>query len=371
MEINSVYINEKFYTLLPSYILQDVKVFNLADQKFWKGTNFIASPRFGKRKIWDMSNLSNFPIIDLSKTTNKTYTEISDQRASELESLIETRNIPLAIFWSGGIDSSLIICSILKNFKKENLSNVVVLMNNWSFLENPTLFNLIKENQLQIQNIDDLPEEYLNELFSSHIVTDGEPADKLWLVEIAIRYKDIFGNDSLNTLLRNSSESFIKFLEFSMPVHNAKYYFNFLLDNIKETNAPVETVGDLFWWVNFNYHWDGHLLGWYTKHTIKNQEAFKNYCLNYHPWYVTEDYQYWSFFENSKTKNIFSNAGEYKLEAKQYCFEIDKNEYYLKYKTKTGSYNRGNFKNNSLIILEDGTEFSGDIEEFISENYIG
>lgn len=331
-------------------------IFNKADQKFWTGTCFIAHPRYGTSKVWRMqSDLAMAPRPDLQYKQTKSFCEITDVRAQELLELVRSTGKRLAVFWSGGIDSTVTVSALIKNFPTHDLSYIDIYMNNYSFMENPGFFQcVIKKNQINCIDLADLSSLTLPQLFAQNLVTDGEPADKLWLVEIGLRYFREKGEASLRQSLEQGRIHFIDFLTKFMHQGEAEYYWNSIMDNVHETKAPVTTIADLFWWINFNYHWNGHLLAWYAKHVEKTREHWANYQKNYHPWYNTVDYQTWSFGDSSKDRVFFSGPGEYKMEAKQYIFDLHPDHHYLRYKTKLGS-GRSGIAYHSLIIMEDGT----------------
>ena len=53
---------------------------------------------------------------------NKSFEEIVDNRSLQLLEQIKASNKKLAVMYSGGIDSTVIMCSIVKNWPKENVS---------------------------------------------------------------------------------------------------------------------------------------------------------------------------------------------------------------------------------------------------------
>jgi len=366
-----IFIHSSIYQHL-HHMMQDLEVYHKADQDFWTGSEFIAHPRFGEQKIWNFKSDLDFACRpSLDQTQKKTFAEITDSRSGEILDIMKTTGKRLAVFWSGGIDSTVVLSAIVKNFPPSYLQMIDVYMNNHSFMEYPLYYNrVIKHHKLNCINIENLSSHQLPTLFAEKIVTDGEPADKLWLVKVGISYFQEYGFQAMHESLNQGHDRFIKFLCFYMDEDQAHHYWNFVIDNIFETQAPVETIADLFWWINYNYHWNGHLLIWYAKHLDKNNTAWMNYQLNYHPWYNSLDYQTWSFSDNAKLRLLFTNPSEYKMEAKTYIFDLLKDENFIRYKTKHASGHRGDSSYRGLVIFEDGSAINhaSELGNFVREN---
>lgn len=373
-----MYIGSDIYNALVAVSAKDrsnqitaLGMHNKADQKFWTGSRFIAHPRYGNNKVWHINAdlpMACKPSLDHYQT--KSFSEITDQRSQDLLHLLEITGKRLAVFWSGGIDSTVILCALLKHLPRVFWPRIDVYMNNYSFLENPSFYQrVIKHYDLNCVNISSLSSHRLPQLFAQSIVTDGEPADKLWLVEIGLRYFQEHGASAMRQSLQSGRHSYICFLSRFMDSEEANSHWDYVIDNINDTQAPVSTIADLFWWINFNYHWNGHLLSWYAKHAVQSKRHWKNYQANYHPWYNTLDYQSWSFCDSNKERVFFNQPGEYKMEAKRYIFDLHKDPHYLHYKTKLGSGRRGTSTYNSLVIMEDGTSFDprSDLAGFLDQ----
>jgi len=66
---------------------------------------------------------------DYDNNFNKKISTICDERALEIQDKLLSSNKELYVMWSGGIDSTAVLVSILKNFKSEALKRVVVCLN--------------------------------------------------------------------------------------------------------------------------------------------------------------------------------------------------------------------------------------------------
>jgi hypothetical protein len=366
-------ISFDFYQLLPPDLRDQLQPFLLADQKMWPGCESVSSARYGKTKIWNFYHDPDYVACPpLNQHFNKNFSEVTDLRAQEIKKTMQARNQPLAIFWSGGIDSTVVLSSVIKNFDSADLKNVIVIANNRSYFENPVFYHsVIERYQLKTVNFNNFSNEAIQSLFDKHLVTDGEPADKLWMVNLAIQYESAYGAGSLTTPLTQVKHQFIEFLTDYMSINQATEYYDAVLQNIKESGIEIVTVGDLFWWINFNFHWVEHLLIWYNQFQIKNIDSYKKYKQNYMPWYNSQEYQLWSLSDRPKLIPADS-LNLYKMPAKQYIYDLDQNSYYLNYKSKLGSPKNLKKTNDDLVILADGTILDCKnfdlVQEFIHTN---
>lgn len=366
-------ISPQFYQLLPAGLQSQLEMFYLADTKFWHGYGPVSFPRYGQSKLWDFYIDRDCVFSPgLNQSTDKSFEEISDQRAIEIKHAMQQHNRELAVFWSGGIDSTVILTSIIKNFTPDELSNVTVIANNQSYFENPIFYHkIIKKFHLKTLNFKNLSNEIIQSLFDTYLVTDGEPADKLWISNAAIQFQIMHGGDLLAQPFKNTSCKFIEFLGQYMSNQQSHDYYDYLLQNIIETQVDINTTGDLFWWINFNFHWVEHLLIWYNLFPNKSAHSYNQYKKYYKPWYNTIDYQLWSLSSQSKT--IADDCYElYKMPAKQYIHQLVDDDFYYNYKSKLGSSKPAPPPPPDFVILSDGSRLdhtnTAVLEKFINEN---
>jgi len=366
-------ISSEFYKVLPSELATQLETFYLADKKFWHGCDTISFPRYGPNKIWDFHYDSDYLLNpDLDCTFDQTFSQVTDSRAIEIRNHMRQHDQELAVFWSGGIDSTVILSAIVKNFQTADLKNVTVFANNQSYFENPTFFhNVIEKYHLRTTNFTNFSNNAIQHLFDTHIVTDGEPADKLWMVNVALQFESTYGQGLLGKSYQSTSDRFIDFLTGYMTIAQAQLYYEYLIQNIQETGVNIHTLGDLFWWINFNFHWIEHLLIWYQQFPVKNASTYQQFKKNYKPWYNSNEYQLWSLADRPKLL-LPDQLNLYKMPAKQYIYELDNDRFYLNYKSKVGSSKSLTKVSSDLVILADGSKLDHTnntiLTEFINTN---
>jgi hypothetical protein len=282
-----------------------------------------------------------------------------DERALQLNKKMKESKKKLGIMWSGGIDSTAIVVSILKNFSKQDIENVEIYLNESSIVENAIFFKdfVVKNFKLENCRDDDYNIKYTDQE-NNYIIVDGEPADL------------IFGSDFyINKFLRSDNfekmnlpwKGNLKLITSCFNVHDesneekfnveegfVNWFIGQQISNMQKTDIPVDTIMDFFWWINFDNRWSVRCtqknLGYVDKRlynenlsnyiklseyirTIRNTEHFFN----------TEDFQKWATTKRKIECVPFKTIYDYKLPLKNYIFNYTKDEFYRLFKTKVNS----------------------------------
>ena len=97
---------------------------------------------------WEQTVPDKYRLPVYDATFSKSFSEVTDQRALEIKSLINEKNQKFALMYSGGIDSTLALSALIKNLTTEELKNIVVCANEQSIIENPTFWNKFIWNKI-------------------------------------------------------------------------------------------------------------------------------------------------------------------------------------------------------------------------------
>jgi hypothetical protein len=350
-----VYINQKnippvvverIQELCPSYDHASLtKILNITShQSFYS--------RLGKDTLPFKYNEQFFnariPAVDSKIKDSFEY--VTDQRCHELVKNYSDR--PWLVQWSGGIDSTVIIASLLKNLSKQQLENIVVSCNHISVFENPKFYHNWIVPNFKIIDSTRLDNKYVN----THHIIDGNPADMLQGSGLGL-YARNTGID-MSVDWKNNADQIIKFLSMQVSANAVKWMYSNIEENINSIDSDVltiESTSDWFWWVNFNWKWPAdrfHEMDWL--HT-NNLSPYFNSMIN---WFDSAEYQQWSI--NKGRYSLLednTDPGNYKLPSKKYIYQLDKNEHYLRFKTKLFSNSRVNTVS-WLCVLDDLTTLS-------------
>jgi len=243
--------------------------------------------------------------------------------------MISHADRPWLVFWSGGIDSTVIVASMIRNMNIEDRKRVTIACNRASVAENPWFYQEQILPHFRVQDNTFLDRRHA---LHNHYLIYGEPGDQIfshwcsrWL------YQDGWGWQPW----RHNQDRIIDLITSRSNTHLAQWLWQVTTDNIQSCDAPVETVFDWFWWISFNFCWAGALL---RKTLVLDRDIpFVDLYRAQISWFDSEDYQIWSLTHNAPGDREVDGPGQSKHAAKRYIYSVDQNEYYYKFKTKTNS----------------------------------
>ena len=251
------------------------------------------------------------PISDLVVLPNhkKSFAMVCDERAVELSKLPGT----LYIMWSGGIDSTVVVTSILKNWSAEDLKRVVILCNSDSIKENRNFFAVIAK-KFKIETSTDKIEELLK---LGHVLT-GEMGDQ------------IFGSAFISTVEHGEEimfEDFEKGAPRMFSIISKEYgqsYYDKHVPIVDEAPFKIKTVFDFCWWLNFTQKWQHIHLRTLASKSWTNPAQWQHRLLHF---FSTIDFQIWSMHNHDK--KIKTSWHSYKYTAKEYVIEYTKDQSFM------------------------------------------
>ncbi len=274
---------------------------------------------------------SLFPMPEF-RPQPKTYREICDERARELLSRAEKLDVTLYAFWSGGIDSTLVVASLLKNATPEQRENIVVLLSEDSIAEYPLFYEKFIRGNLRRESSSIFP--YL--LGSKHLFVNGEHNDQLFGSDIVAQFIARCGAEHIHKPF--NPDLFTSFYgEKLSDMETARFYVG-MFERLKAAAPmPLESNYDMFWWINFAVKWQTVYTRTLAYTARRNRDKItKEYTSTYYePFYNTEDFQLWSM--NNLDKKIKDSWTTYKWTAKDAIYEITKDADYRDNKKKLGS----------------------------------
>lgn len=233
------------------------------------------------------------------KYNNQTLEELCLERATYL------RNLPQKkfIMYSGGIDSTLALISIIKTHSLAELENVYICASSDSIKEFPEFWNdIARIFKGRIQSSHQHVEVFLKQ----GIVITGELGDQITGSDVAIQLASLYGEEVL----------FQSFEPIMTKFYNQAYGPNRLVENFKPTITkslyPITTAWEWVWWVNFTNKWNSVK---YRMLQVKGWEDQKNTFRNVHHFYDTLDFQIWSM--HNPDKKIKNNLNSYKFVQKK------------------------------------------------------
>lgn len=295
--------------------------------------------------------------------TSLNFDHITDQRCHWLKTHRWDR--PWLIEWSGGLDSTLVLCSILINLSKQDLEHVTVGMTPTSIYENPRFFHDCIKDKLQIKDI--TASDY-QDMYKTHYLITGEPADMLTGGALAM-HACSRGIDL--TLPWRSNRHIMK--DFLASTSAGRDGTEWLLDTMARdlegcqgSSPPVNNILEWFSWINLNWKW-------IAKKIYKFQPGLHDPDKYFHSlinWFDTDDYQNWSIHHGRYSLiTDGTSLNSYKKDFRQYIMKIFRDRYYDHFKIKIGSTSSSvSHAYPWACLLDDGSVLTAenDMDEIIS-----
>jgi hypothetical protein len=274
------------------------------------------------------------------KYVNYDLFDLIDKRALDIFEISKKVNKKIALMWSGGIDSTLVLTSFLKNLSAADLSNVEIILNSDSLVENFDFYQTFISGKFKLHHLLDF--EINNDILDRYMVLHGDPGDCIFGPSLPAFWH--LAREGKHTLPWREYRHFIAdYFDNDESIHRTPgfglWYANKISKNLEEVRPDgIDTIADWWWWNYFNFKWTASIVRPFVRMrkdysqpiSRKHQQDFANYTF-----FNTDEFQLWSY---SNLKNHFRDvqkgSSNVKQEAKNYIFKFDHNELYTSKKTK-------------------------------------
>lgn len=251
-------------------------------------------------------------IPSIPNNFTKTFEDICNERAAEL---IAT-NKELIVTWSGGIDSTGVLVSLIKA-AGANTDQIKVKFERRSIDENPDFYNNHIKDKLN------------HEIFTEYFPTRCLPSSNQLVI----------GGDNTAQIFGMSKTSFMdnRFDPWQPYVRSklSDFEYNIFMEQapLQYANAPfpIETIFDLHWWTAFSMRWSNPQIRMWRVSNDYNEEMFRNTI----PFYGSQDFQIWSLLNHDK--KVGNDPTSYKSVIKDIIYDYDGNDNYYDNKVSVTS----------------------------------
>jgi hypothetical protein len=294
---------------------------------------------------WDSPINPAFKLPPMIHITDS-LSDIADQRALELNQIAKEQNKRILIMWSGGIDSTMVVSSFIKNLSTADLQNVAVVLTLNSIMENYDFY----KTQIagKINCVPWLTVDLTDDFLEKNIVLHGDPGDCLFGPSISM-YQSLMPDgkhlepytkhlDTIARVIEERNKEAV--LRFNVP-GIGKWYSNRITQNLQEV-APegVVNVADWWWWHYINFKWSYSIMRPVFRRKTNGSELISLKTENTQSYYKnsffnTDRFQQWSY--SNLPYHVGSDKQNHKRQAKDYIYDLDHNDVYRTHKTKIES----------------------------------
>lgn len=281
---------------------------------------------------WNAKIHPGFEYNDLIYS-EQTLDDVYDMRAIELVGRAKDTDKNIFLQWSGGVDSTAMLVSFLKNLSVADRDLLTVVMSTNSILENMDFYRDHIHGQLKTVNWLDVD---VNDRFlDKNMILHGDPANCLFGPSGMMYANLVSSGDHLSPWkdhVYDIAEAIDRQTSLrANTVDIGEWYVKKVSDVLDELDyTHVKTVADWWWWNYFNFRWYASIvrpLIWSRK-DIKKPISQKNYQdFIDDTFYAGLDFQRWSF--SNLNRLITPDPDKtFKVDAKKYIFEFDQNKTY-------------------------------------------
>ena len=236
--------------------------------------------------------LDKYPFPD---NASLTFKDAALQRANEILNYDQ-----VYVLWSGGIDSTAIIVSLLETSR--SLDNVTIILNPDSIKEYYLFYKnfiLPKFNVLATEEAMMLMA--LGKL--NGIVVSGELADQLVGTPMVNTMHQLFDSEFVNS--KFTFDNFKKLCSAkNMNEQSIKCWFDLYQQSIVKAPRQIKSMFDFAWWHGFNFRWQSNDLKMYLR-------IHKN--INLKTFYSSAGFQQWSMSFVPNAQDLQSLKSEIKF----------------------------------------------------------
>lgn len=272
---------------------------------------------------------------------------------------------PIVIHWSGGIDSTAIICSfIILLGINETSKRIEIAGSTHGIYEYPLFFK-----KFILPNFTINPSSHGSKyLPPDYITVDGDPNGPICGGEAVFVWSKVLGIDILKKPITCEN---LKLLMPGLSTNQLQVYCDLTVRSAKSVDIELSNLSEWYWWYNLNFRYQ-----WFC---YKNVLGLKSYRPD-----LTIDQEFWDdhsvcFFDSSPFQAWSVNykekvledliKGKWKDAPKQLIFEVTKDSNYLTHKLKLNSA-KHRFFEKMLYGIDDGfqTITKESFSKYIVEN---
>lgn len=339
---------------LTPMIIKDIGTFSPDAQRYLRLPTMILGTHEVRARLGNFRNPWMSPVPDWYapypfKFSSVSLADVTDKRSLEMIEVAKKTNREIIIMWSGGIDSTLMLTSFLKNIPQADLELITVACTYQSIADNTEFYikYLSKNKKIRLMNMTDLVTN--NRCLDKYLVLHGDPADGLFGPSAGMYKYFLDRGQHLETWKKH----FLKMSELIEPRLETdgfvypglgKWYCDIVSRTLDESGQSdyISTVADFWWWNYFNFKW--HVVSmlplfstlldeWGEGITLQNQKFYAENLF-----FGSADFQHWSYTNLKELVGLDFHKTS-KLKPREYIYDFDKNFRFFSRKRKTGVAN--------------------------------
>jgi hypothetical protein len=286
----------------------------------------------------------SYPRFDLEESLYKikrdSFNLLPDGRINlDFEATTDNRSLELLersskydkvyVYYSGGIDSTLILSAMIKNWSRQDLEKVVLVMNEHSIKENPKMYESYIKDKFRTE---DTASYFTGKttLTNQHIYVTGDLGGPLSHVESIPLYEEMFPS-TYKESWSTQKDNIIQFFSHGATKDAAVVVFDMISRSLEKNKVNVDSVFDFMWWVSFNWGYDIDMYHLPMLHSTLDVSTDTEQFMkqNHFLWFNSVDYQNWSMSTIGTDLKIGHTLNSQKYSMKRYIYEFNRDKEYF------------------------------------------
>lgn len=266
--------------------------------------------------------------------------DLMDEQANKI--LDAHKDGDIVVSWSGGVDSTAVICALLKNGLETNRLKVICAESSPN--EYPWFYKYLINSGIQV-NVTDRLINALSEV-DCGLIVNGWCADQLFGSNIHLRNLELYNKPWMDGLRQAMKDSYINLTDHSYEILEAVYS-----DYAQKLGFKVEQWCEFAWLFNFGVKWT------YVKDEQRMALAGTKNQDKTFAFFDSIGFQQFAMqrFDGIKIRNVNKQNRFYKRPLKQYIYEFTNDEDYFNHKGKRNSWAMVGEDLNQVAVVTDNS----------------
>jgi len=286
-------------------------------------------------------------------TSNLSYKDCCTNKVEQIVNLQDKLQKQILINWSGGLDSTAIICAFISALGlAESVRRLTISLSPHAVYEYPLFFKKFILPNFNIKNSLSL---FQNDP-TDYIVVDGEPNGAICGPELLLLWATALGDDFLKKQITlENIETALKCRVNQIPKKYVAVLNETVMQSSRSIGLDLTDMSEWMWWQNFNfrilwYRYKLPILYASERMTYKTANiSWDDYYINF---FFDDDFQAWSI-NNRDRYHEYVMPGKWKLPVKEVIFDVTKDNDYKLRKGKVTSIDYLTLKDSVFAIDSD------------------
>jgi hypothetical protein len=266
------------------------------------------------------------------RLSDRAFSDCFDQVMDQLVQSHQDKKI--YVFWSGGIDSTTVICALIKHIPVHQYKKIKILASSHSIIENRVFYHKMILPNFEMLDIDNCD---LSAIFQDNdaVFLDGEGGNQ---INLGFHVYNKANAGDWQWLDQNWKDVDIIQMLGWQPSTQCKQVVDAWTKSIAQSPVPIRNLYEFFWWVNFIFKLEQTM---YRK-PVRTYSSYIN--VPFHDFidkkmirpYAHEIMQQWSMC-SVESRQWHDKRIAIKYFQRKYIYDVDHNEFYFRYKKERGS----------------------------------